>query len=443
MSAKKKPKPKEKKGLSAAEKGRKIATSLLTSGDIRYVRGEGWLKWGGRKGVWKLSPGRDADLTAYQCIIDEGGRYQWFGRAIASEAIFYLRTKSAIWPEQVNAERNRYINMKNGVYNIEAKTFIKGHTAHKEKFSTIQLPYKHIPGASIQFWEEFLNSTFPNPKLHSIIQEFFGSMLVGNANRFGSKAWFLIGEGQNGKSTFCTVCENFVGKENASAVDIISFGDKFQRIDLHHKLLNVASESGMSSSKGMERLKQLTGGDTIAAQPKYGDTVNFVNGAAMLFTMNTIPEIPDSSRGMAERIIAVPFDRSFFGDKADRKLDDKLAGELPGIFNWSLTGHQHLTERGYFEEPTPCIEAKSEFLTATNQLVKFAVDKLEKEIMGKVYCKDLQRLYESFCEDNDKPARYLNRLPSHLAKILPLVNWHIGVDRDGDGTYIIGACEKT
>lgn len=431
------PEPEAKKAKSHAEVGRDIAQYLLKQGSIRYVRDMGWIVWKPRKGVWKLHHGRDSHLVAEHEIIQLLEMKKRGGRQVVGEALAYLKACSAKDPKEIDVDKTVWINLMNGMYCLETGV-LEAHKLHKQRFSTIQLPYSYVPGAKAPRWMQYLRETL-RPDTHEMVQEFFGSLLVGNAHRFGSRLWFATGTGRNGKSVFARVAEEFVGKDNCSAVSITGLGDKFQRIDLYNKLLNISSESGIATVRGSEHLKSLSGGDTISAQYKFGGTINFINQAALFFTMNSIPAIPDATRAMTERIIVLLFGNTFYGDDADPSLVEKLIKELSGIFNWALIGLKHLSERGHFLESDSALCAKKEFLDCTNPLIKFAEKCLIPDVLSECSASDIRILYENYCSQNRINPRYTAQIVSHLCEILRPPRWRVSAGRVAKGIILKGA----
>jgi putative DNA primase/helicase len=63
--------------------------------------------------------------------------------------------------------------------------------------------------------------------------------------------------------------------------------------------------------------------------------------------MNKPPVISDQSHGMWRRIWVLEFNRRFTEKDMDRQLEEKLVGELSGIFNWALEGYNKLKEKKF------------------------------------------------------------------------------------------------
>jgi phage/plasmid-associated DNA primase len=61
-------------------------------------------------------------------------------------------------------------------------------------------------------------------------------------------------------------------------------------------------------------------------------------------------QLGDASGALTSRMILLVTTKSFYGME-DVSLESKLLAELPGIFNWCLTGRARLYQRGYFVEP--------------------------------------------------------------------------------------------
>ncbi|MES2010547.1 MAG: hypothetical protein V4468_16865 [Pseudomonadota bacterium] len=92
-------------------------------------------------------------------------------------------------------------------------------------------------------------------------------------------------------------------------------------------------------------IKQMTGGDQMAARALYGDEKNFEPQFVLLMVTNVIPKLEDDDNALWRRLHIVPFDRSFSEDEVDPDLKEKLLAERSGILNLLLDG-----VRGYLTD---------------------------------------------------------------------------------------------
>ena len=133
----------------------------------------------------------------------------------------------------------------------------------------------------------------------------------------------------NGKSTFIEMIRALLGDENATAMDIASLGDKYGPAELTGKLANLGDDIPDEFLKGTELalFKKLVTGNKIKAERKYHDPFDFKPSATMVFSMNAMPRLADTTDGVFRRLAFVPFRRTFTPDNPDFDPDmgEKLA----------------------------------------------------------------------------------------------------------------------
>jgi len=85
-------------------------------------------------------------------------------------------------------------------------------------------------------------------------------------------------------------------------------------------------------------VKQLTGGDKIAARFLYGEYFEYDPQFKIFLATNHKPIISDSTDSIWRRIRLVPFTVTIPDSERDLQLKEKLIAELPGILNWAVQG---------------------------------------------------------------------------------------------------------
>lgn len=129
----------------------------------------------------------------------------------------------------------------------------------------------------------------------------------------GNKWFILFGRGRNGKSTFLQLLRTVLnGKEdmyqnvsNVSLEQILS--DKFASAMLLGKLANISGEMSYSKLYETRIIKDLTGGELIMAQKKFGQLFEFRNYAKLIFATNKVPQTIDTTEGFFRRVIIIDF----------------------------------------------------------------------------------------------------------------------------------------
>ena len=141
------------------------------------------------------------------------------------------------------------------------------------------------------------------------------------SRRITDQAAFLIGRAgasgrktaSNGKSTYMGVIQSLIGTENASVLDIATLGQRFQAEHIVGKLANIGDDISDDFLEGKELMlfKKIVTGNQIITDVKGVKGFKFKPTATMLFSMNAMPRIKDTTDGMLRRLAFIPFRRSF------------------------------------------------------------------------------------------------------------------------------------
>lgn len=291
-------------------------------------------------------------------------------------------------------------NFDNGVFSIaDNKLF-----PHDKKY-----PFRHVlpcsfsDTATAPAFIKFLSEvTQGHQELIDVLQEYMGYVIAGG-NCDQQKGLILLGKGANGKSTFVNVLRALAGSSasNLSAKDLL---DDRKRLGVVGKILNIAEENSRDSFNDTSVLKNMIGGGVTWAKQLYSQPFEFRNRAKMIFLCNDLPRNYDTSDGFFRRLIIVPFNARFnaAAGNVDKKIDQKLEAELPGIFNFALEGYKRLVLNDGFTESQLATQALDEYSYASDNVKSWLRDEIT--ISGNEEVKTLKEsIYESYtayCEKN-------------------------------------------
>lgn len=223
-------------------------------------------------------------------------------------------------------------------------------------------------------------------------------MLIGRAGGASGKA-------SNGKSTYLNWVRSIVGVGNTSSLDIATLGQRFQAGRVVGKLANLGDDIPDEFLRGDELsiFKKLVTGDAIYTDVKNGDGFEFRPCAAMVFSMNEVPRLSDTTDGIFRRLAFIPFRRRFAPGEPgyDPDIAKKLArpevlerGALLG-----LIALQDLIRRGSLPA-IPDMVAEVEEVRQDNDSVRRwmwdtgeTAESLNGRVVGEVY-----KEYQSWCE---------------------------------------------
>jgi putative DNA primase/helicase len=191
-------------------------------------------------------------------------------------------------------------------------------------------------------WLAFLDRIFAGePELVSFVQRFVGYALTGDVSE-QILAFFYV-PGANGKSTLLETVFATMGsyaKPGAPGLLVAKRNEEHPTsiADLRGARLVTSVEVGDGKRFDEERVKQLTGGDTIKARHMREDFFSFAPTHKIIVAANHKPEVRGTDHAIWRRIRLVPFDVTIPDEEKDPKLPAKLRGELPGILRWAVEG---------------------------------------------------------------------------------------------------------
>ena len=205
------------------------------------------------------------------------------------------------------------IAFSNGLYNIKDGSF-KDFTP--EIVITNKIPWPYNPAAHSDLLDHTLNRlACDDAEVRALLEEMVGYCLY-RRNELG-KAFILIGDKSNGKSTFLHVVKNMLGDKNIASLDLKELGDRFKTAELFGKLANIGDDIGDEFIANASVFKKLVTGDRVNVERKGQDPFEFNNYAKFLFSANNIPRMKDKTGAVQRRLVIVPFDAKFSPNDPD------------------------------------------------------------------------------------------------------------------------------
>jgi putative DNA primase/helicase len=232
------------------------------------------------------------------------------------------------------------INLANGVLDIKSKIFVPHNKDFNFKYMT---PIKYDPKARCDEFLEFLNFVFEgDAQLLSVTAEIFGYCLL-DSHPFLHKAFVLLGQGRNGKSTFLDVLKKLLGEQNVASVSLSNLDRPFSVVQLDGKLANIVGETP-DKHISSELFKTAIGGEELTAALKNKNEYSMPVNARFVVAANKMPKFGDTTTGMWEKLFILPFNRYIPEGQRDKGKRERLFKELPGILNFALSGLDRLME---------------------------------------------------------------------------------------------------
>ena len=292
------------------------------------------------------------------------------------------------------------INLKNGTFEI-SEDVQHLREFRKEDFLTYQLPFEYDECADMTLFCRFLDEVIPEKELQNILSEYLGSIFIKNNVLKLEKALFLYGGGSNGKSVIFDIISALLGEENFSSYSLDSLTrDKDSRSMIADKLLNYCSET--SASVQSEIFKKLVSREPIDVRQVYKQSFIMRDYAKLMFNANELPTDIEHNHAFFRRFLIIPFRVTIPEERQDKNLSTKIIRqELPGIFNWILSGMIRLLEKKKFTSSTIVEEEVNKFRRESDSVLSFIDDNdYHKSCTEEITVKDLYQEYRLYCHEN-------------------------------------------
>ena len=231
------------------------------------------------------------------------------------------------------------------------------------------------PTATCPKWEQFLKVIFNgNMNIVEYIQRVLGYSLTANTCE---QCYFLMyGTGANGKSTLLKTMAKLLG-EYAQAAEFSSFIAKQQDAGIRNDLAALCGARMVTASEGDQNkrmsegiLKQLTGEDAIKCRFLYGELFEYFPTFKLFLATNHKPKVIGQDYGFWRRVRLIPFTVTIPKEAQNKRLNQELEEELPGILNWALEGLRQWREQG-LNDPKEVLAATQEYRDEEDALQLF------------------------------------------------------------------------
>jgi len=286
------------------------------------------------------------------------------------------------------------------------------HVTHPitEQFYTLNyLTYEYRKGAFPDKWASFLaDITLSDIDLMLLLQQWCGYLLLPTLKY--QKFLLCVGDGANGKGVFFDTITAALSQANTSNVPLARFDNPYALFGTYGKLVNMSNENARNiENKAESIIKEYVAGDKVLWEQKYHDAFFAYPTAKLMFATNELPRIKDATDGIWRRMILVPFEAKFTGDKQNTNLSKELQqpDELAGILNWMIEGAEILEKMGRFTEPKKCKTALENYRDESDSARLFLRDNFEHDPENDtpIPCTWLHQQYQNWCNQNGFKAK--------------------------------------
>lgn len=225
------------------------------------------------------------------------------------ELVGKLERRNTVTPRDVEDLHPGRLVVKNGILDLRTGE-LDDHTP--EELHRTRLDVAYDPDAECPEIDSFFHDIVAEENVPTLYRLVAHTLYKDYASE---KAAMLVGDGQNGKSVFLSLIEEFLGEQNVAGRSPQEIVEKpFAMNNLHNKMANLHPDMSDESVNDISQFKQLTGGDRVTADIKYTKPVNFENHATMIFAANGVPQLPEDNHAVWRRWIYINFPNTFDGE---------------------------------------------------------------------------------------------------------------------------------
>lgn len=353
---------------------------------------------------------------AYWKLIDRDVLQDFFGRVAESLGVpkvdarhyvfkreLLLQFESAAYmPKPESKSGASKINFLNGTLSISREEIVMG-GFDPDDFLTYQLNFPYDPDADCAKFADFLNVVLPDSSRQNVLQEFIGWIFIPSSLLKLEKVLLAYGTGANGKSVLMDILAALLGKENVCRYSLQSLTatNSYTLAFLGNSLLNICSETS-SRLDNNDIFKLLASGEEVGARHIYGKPFTMTDYAKLMFSANELPKDVEQTAGFFRRWLIIPFDVTIPEDQQDKELSSKIIStELPGVFNWVITGLRRLLIQRRFSESDAIRKQVEQYKRQSDSVTLFLDDEnYQTSIEDFIQFKDLFFSYKTFCVDS-------------------------------------------
>ncbi len=255
--------------------------------------------------------------------------------------------------------------------------------------------------------------TVGDKELERYLQEVAGMCAIGRVLR--ENLIIAYGGGGNGKSTLFNLLARVLGSySGALSAETLTANCRKNKspeyAELRGKRLVIAAELEEGMRLDTAIVKKLCSTDPILAEKKYKDPFTFTPSHTVILYTNHLPKIGTTDKGTWDRIIAVPFNANFRGQKGEIKnYADYLFDNCGGAaLTWIIEGAKRFIANGYNIALPECVKGAIEQYRADNDwLENFLAECCE---IGTFYSQKSGELYDRYRKYCDRTGDYRRSL---------------------------------
>lgn len=319
------------------------------------------------------------------------------------------------------------IGCPNGVIEFHSKTGeVTFRDGRPEDRITMVTRVEYDPDAKSLAWNKFRRQTLPDPEVTDWTSRAIGYSLTGHTRE--QISFWAYGEGSNGKGVENDTIAYILG-DYAWTVPYTTFMGRQMKTGsndiagLIGKRYVVCSEVPTGAKVDEQRLKSLTGEDTVTARFLYGEFFEFRPQAKLWFGVNHRPVVKDESEGYWRRIRLVGYTQRFTKESVpprDDNLREKLRQEAAGIFAWAVRCATRWYATGLADVPESVTAATKDYRAENDLLAGFIEAACVLTPTASVKASGFYEAFKDWCHEAESDE---GSIPSQTTVGTRMGNW--------------------
>ena len=234
----------------------------------------------------------------------------------ADEVCKHLKIRVICKPDAINPPD--LVNFKNGILTDLGAAVPTLQCHSPEHLSTLQIDANwdmRAAGSDVDIFYEFLLSLVAEPDI-PVVKEMIGYCMLSSATLH--KAFVLLGKGRNGKSTLLRVMSELLGaEENVCTLSLQDLQEnRFATAGMFGKAANLYPDMSLNDIRNANIFKSIVAGDKVLAERKFTDSFEFRVSTTQVLSVNAMPRIYDTTKGLFRRLLLIEFPYHF-GEPTD------------------------------------------------------------------------------------------------------------------------------
>ena len=342
-----------------------------------------------RDGVYQADRTRNMQRSIINLLGDKVTPY-----AVDSVMSLLRDSVSAVMPSHPD-----WINLQNGRLCTHSFEVLP----HDPAFaSVVQLPVTYNPSADCPAITEWLADVLPDEADQLLLLQLIGYSMLQDV-RFG-KIVVLYGPTHTGKSTCLDLLKHFLGVDNVSALSLHALDDennRFARAGLVGKLANVSADLSSKYLSGDSQVKQIAVGDSMQVEYKGIQGFTSTLYCTLWSSANQLPVSHDRTDAWYERLVILPFTQQHKGEKADRKLLQKLTApdEMSGLLNMVIRALRKLITDNVFHSTKSTDSMLAQYRLENDHVSRYLSETCELVAGERVDESELYTQYVEWCTE--------------------------------------------